>query len=171
MRRYDLIVTVETTTTGPTKGSVARSRADAAGDEAKTEAWVRMRQLTHASEVMGQLHGLAAEVGIIPGAAKAVQFLSVDEPTSMRNLATRLRCDNSYVTTIVDSLEDAGVAVREQHPTDRRIKVIVLTEAGKKYAERVNDVLGTPPPAFGSLSAEESVTLRDLLRKLTPSGS
>ena len=94
----------------------------------------RSRELTHNPQVLEKLHALADEAGIIPGAAKALRFLSGPEPVPMRRLAQDLHCDNSYITTIVDSLEVAGVARREAHPTDRRIKVIVLTDAGRRLA-------------------------------------
>ena len=131
-----------------------------------TEAWEQMRELTHDPQVMGRLHTLAEGAGIIPGAAKALQFLSGPEPMAMRSLAANLRCDNSYVTTIVDSLEEAGIANRQAHSSDRRIKVIVLTEAGMDLARKAREILGTPPPAFDRLSPEETVELRDLMRKL-----
>jgi DNA-binding MarR family transcriptional regulator len=59
------------------------------------------------------------------------------------------------------------VAQRRAHATDRRIKVVVLTEAGVALAARVAQIMGTPPPSFATLSAEETDTLRDLLRKLS----
>jgi DNA-binding MarR family transcriptional regulator len=126
-----------------------------------------MRELTHDPEVLGAVHALAAEAGIIPGAAKALKYLSATEPTPMRQLAANLRCDTSYITTIVDNLEEQGVARRQAHATDRRIKVVVLTPAGQELAAKVAEVMGTPPPAFKALDAEESVVLRDLIRKLS----
>jgi DNA-binding MarR family transcriptional regulator len=109
---------------------------------------------------------VAADAGIIPGAAKALKYLSSSAPTPMRQLAASLHCDTSYITTIVDNLEGAGVARRVAHATDRRIKMVVLTEAGQALAEKVADVLGTPPPAFDALDADETATLSELLRKL-----
>jgi DNA-binding MarR family transcriptional regulator len=132
-----------------------------------SEAWERMRELTHDPQVLGRVHELAAEVGVIPGAAKALKYLSTTEPTPMRQLAAYLRCDSSYITTIVDNLEEAGVAHRQAHSTDRRIKVVVLTEKGQALAQRVAEVMATPPPAFDALSADETATLRDLVRKLS----
>jgi DNA-binding MarR family transcriptional regulator len=126
-----------------------------------------MRELTHDPEVLGSVHALAAQAGIIPGAAKALKYLSATEPTPMRQLAANLRCDTSYITTIVDNLEEQGVARRQAHATDRRIKVVVLTPAGKELADKLALVMGTPPPAFNALDAEESVVLRDLIRKLS----
>jgi DNA-binding MarR family transcriptional regulator len=131
------------------------------------EVWKRMRELTHDPAVIGKIHDLADEAGIIPGAAKALQFLSATEQIPMRRLATDLRCDNSYVTTIVDNLEEAGVARRETHPTDRRIKMIVLTDLGRQLAERAHELLGTPPPAFDVLDATEMANLGELMRKLS----
>jgi DNA-binding MarR family transcriptional regulator len=126
-----------------------------------------MRELTHDPLTLGKLHALAEEAGIIPGAAKALKFLYGTEPVPMRRLAADLHCDNSYITTIVDSMEQAGVARREAHPTDRRIKVIVLTEEGRRLAALALEVIGTPPPAFDALTSSETEALRDLMRKLT----
>jgi DNA-binding MarR family transcriptional regulator len=146
--------------------SEAQGPADAKRADTAREAWELMRELTHNPQVLEKLHAVAEEAGIIPGAAKALKFLSGPEPVPMRRLAADLHCDNSYITTIVDSLEEAGVARREAHPTDRRIKVIVLTDAGRRLAELARQSLGTPPRAFDALSASETSTLRDLMRKL-----
>jgi DNA-binding MarR family transcriptional regulator len=143
----------------------------AATNEVAVEAWTSMRNLTHDPALLDQLHALSVGAGIIPGASRALSFLLSDQPISMRQLAANLRCDNSYVTTIVDNLEDAGIAKREAHPTDRRIKVIVLTDAGKALAERAISIVRTPPPSFATLSERETVTLRDLMRKLGAASS
>ncbi len=143
------------------------SARDTTGADPAREAWEKMRELTHDPQVLGSVHALAAEAGIIPGAAKALKYLSATEPTPMRQLAANLRCDTSYITTIVDNLEEQGVARRQAHATDRRIKVVVLTPAGQALADKVAEVMGTPPPAFDALDPEESVLLRDLVRKLS----
>jgi DNA-binding MarR family transcriptional regulator len=140
------------------------------GTDPAREAWERMRDLTHDPQVLGTVHAIAAEAGIIPGAAKALKYLSATKPTPMRQLAANLRCDTSYITTIVDNLEEQGVARRQAHATDRRIKVVVLTPAGQILADRVARVIGTPPPVFAALDAGEMVVLRDLVRKLTADG-
>ncbi|MGH9016149.1 MAG: MarR family winged helix-turn-helix transcriptional regulator [Acidimicrobiales bacterium] len=147
-------------------GSDAPDRDQSVSGDPAREAWERMRDLTHSPEVLGRAHEAAGEAGIIPGAAKALKYLSATVPTPMRQLAAQLRCDTSYITTIVDNLEEAGVARREAHATDRRIKVVVLTERGREVADRVAQIMGTPPPTFAALDAAETLALRDLLRKL-----
>ncbi|MFJ2956395.1 MarR family transcriptional regulator [Streptomyces sp. NPDC087270] len=58
----------------------------------------------------------------------------------------RLGCDNSYVTLLVGALEQRGLAVRQQHPTDRRIKVIVLTGKGRELTKRAQLPFGVSQP-------------------------
>lgn len=72
----------------------------------------------------------------------------------------RLGCDNSYVTPLVDALEKRGLAVRQPHPTDRRIKVIVLTGQGLELAKRVQLADTTPPAAFSAPVAGPGPALR-----------
>jgi DNA-binding MarR family transcriptional regulator len=85
----------------------------------------------------------------------------------MRELAGALRCDNSYVTSVVDGLEQRGLARRRPHPTDRRIKVIELTEQGAALAIRVRTVLDEPPASFAGLSEEDATVLLGLIRMVS----
>jgi DNA-binding MarR family transcriptional regulator len=55
---------------------------------------------------------------------------------------------------------------RRPHPTDRRVKTIVLTAEGRARRDHALELLSEPPSAFGSLSAAEQRQLRDLLAKL-----
>src|ERR1700742_1932114 len=99
-------------------------------EDAAGQAWRLMRDLTHHPDVLRRTHVLADGVGLTPAVTKALAHLSPDHPTPMRELASALRCDNSYVTAVVDSLEERGLAGRRPHPTDRRIKVIEVTPQG-----------------------------------------
>jgi DNA-binding MarR family transcriptional regulator len=86
----------------------------------------------------------------------------------LRQPAKRVGCDNSYVTAMVDAPEQRGLAVRQQHPTDRRIKVIVLTDKGRELTRRAQLADTTPPGSFANLGPSEIIAVRDLLRKLGP---
>jgi DNA-binding MarR family transcriptional regulator len=65
------------------------------------------------------------------------------------------------------------LARREPAPYDRRVKIIVLTDEGRKLGQEIDAVLSVPPAAFKALSAAELRELRDLLDKIlaaSPSG-
>ena len=140
---------------------------DRPGDPA-AEAWQRIRAISHNPTAMAAFHQIGQETGLPLAPLRALLVLPLDDPIPMRQLAKRLGCDNSYVTSLVDALEQRGLAVREQHPTDRRIKVIVLTDKGRELTQRAQLADTTPPESFAGLSPTEITTLRDLLRKLSP---
>jgi DNA-binding MarR family transcriptional regulator len=135
-------------------------------ESSRREAWRRMRDLAHLPEHLDRVHAILAEAGLRPGVGKALVYIPLDGPIPMRDLAAALRCDNSYVTSVVDSLEEHGIAERRP-PYDRRIKVVWLTEEGVLVAKRVREALAEPPPAFERLTTGEANQLRNLLRKLT----
>ena len=137
-----------------------------ADEEPATEAWRRIRAISHDPVAMAVCHQVTQETGLPLAPVRALLVLPLDEALSMRQLARRLGCDNSYVTPLVDALEKRGLAVRQPHPTDRRIKVIVLTEQGLELARRVQLADTTPPAAFAALTDSEVATLCHLLRKV-----
>jgi DNA-binding MarR family transcriptional regulator len=140
---------------------------DRAADPA-AEAWRRIRSISHDPKAMAAFHQLTQETGLPLAPLRALLVLPLDEPISMRQLARRLGCDNSYVTPLVDTLEGRGLLVRQPHPTDRRIKFIVLTEEGRALTSRAQLADTTPPASFSRLTKTEVRTLRDLLRRLDP---
>jgi DNA-binding MarR family transcriptional regulator len=84
----------------------------------------------------------------------------------MGDLAEHWGCDASYVTALADGLEERGLVERRPHPTDRRVKTIVLTSEGRARRDRALELLSEPPSAFASLDRTELRQLRDLLGKL-----
>jgi DNA-binding MarR family transcriptional regulator len=92
--------------------------------------------------------------------------LSKEDGVSMGEMARGIGCDPSYITALVDDLDERGLARREPAPYDRRVKIIVLTDAGRALAQEINDVLSVPPAAFSALSAGELRQLCDLLDKV-----
>lgn len=90
----------------------------------------------------------------------------VDGPMRMRDIADRMVCDASYVTAIVDRLEQAGLAVRQASSTDRRVKEIALTPAGKRAATAIQDEMSAPPAVLRQLSITDRATLARILGTL-----
>ena len=119
-------------------------------------------------EQRSRMLSAAQEFGLAPQQGFAMLRLKTDEPTTMSELAQALRCDNSNVTGIADRLEAAGLAERRAHPSDRRVKTLVLTERGAVVRGLYQDRLGHTPPTFETMSDEDAMTLVEILQRATP---
>lgn len=106
---------------------------------------------------------IQGEYGLRPPMVFAMKEL--DTPKPMGRIAEVLQCDNSAVTWITDRLEERGLVERRADPKDRRVKLLALTDEGRRVRDEVDARLAVPPPEIASLSAAEQRTLRDLLRK------
>jgi DNA-binding MarR family transcriptional regulator len=89
-----------------------------------------------------------------------------DGPLAMKDLGKRMHCDPSFVTGIADMMEKRGLAVRESDPADRRVKRLVLTEAGLQLKQRMELQMRDAMPWRGRLTHAERVTLLGLIRKM-----
>jgi MarR family transcriptional regulator, organic hydroperoxide resistance regulator len=105
----------------------------------------------------------ASELNLHP--AQAGALMQLDSPLPMSELASRLACDSSNVTGLVDRLEAGGLVARQPSSEDRRVKHVVLTEAGQAMRQRMLDQIGQAPDGFGRLAPGEQRVLRDLLRR------
>jgi DNA-binding MarR family transcriptional regulator len=96
-----------------------------------------------------------------PAQAQALSVL--EGPVPMRELASRLACDASNVTGIVDGLEGRGLVERRPDPRDRRVKQLVLTPEGKRRRAALDADLDRVAAKVFDLPEEEQRTLRELL--------
>lgn len=121
-----------------------------------------------ASELIGLIirrgDQLAQKLGIPGPFMKALHVM--DCPMAMKELGKRLHCDPSFVTLVADMLEKRGLARREPHPADRRVKNLVLTEDGLGLKRRVEAEVAARMPWNRGLSEEERVQLLALIRKM-----
>src|SRR6266542_2151468 len=138
---------------------------------AAEEAWRLLQELLIQGEMPARMRQACEAIGAPPSSVKAILHLSPDEPVAMRDLAEHWGCDASYITELVDGLESNGLARREPHPTDRRVRTVVLTEKGAEVRERVQQVMWRVPEAFSVLTGAEQRQLRDLARKLAGANS
>lgn len=101
----------------------------------------------------------------LPGpCAKALR--AIDGAVAMKDLGARMHCDASFVTAVADMLEDRGLARREVDREDRRIKNLVLTDAGTALRARIRTEIFDDVPGIRRLDASERETLLGLLRKM-----
>jgi DNA-binding MarR family transcriptional regulator len=98
-------------------------------------------------------------------APQVIALRELSEPITARELATRMSCEASNATFILDRLEEQGLIERRPHPTDRRAKQIVLTPAGQRHRAGALELLDSQSP-LAALSKREQESLRDLLRTL-----
>ena len=77
-------------------------------------------------------HDACEAVDISPPQLKALMSMHTGDALPMRAIAEMLRCDASWVTGIVDGLEERGYVERQAHPKDRRVKVVTITTLGEK---------------------------------------
>ncbi len=134
--------------------------------KASREAWRAMHQLMFGDRGHAGIEQVAAASNMTPGLMRTLFLLQPGDGVPMRDLADHWRCDASYVTSLADDLEQRGLAERRPHPTDRRVKMIVITDAGVAAKERAFELLFQPPASFGALTPTEQRRLRDLLRKV-----
>jgi DNA-binding MarR family transcriptional regulator len=143
---------------------------DPPGDEKAAllrAAWTSASELFFSQEMHDRFHQAAAQAGVPhPGALKALLGLDQAAPRSMRSLADEMRCDASYVTNLVDSLEALGYVERRVSPLDRRVKQVHLTDAGVAAQVAARQVITSPPRALERLSVAEARTLVRLLAKV-----
>ena len=113
----------------------------------------------------GHVRRIADQVNLTPSQVIALRELS--EPITARELATRMACEASNATFVVDRLEEQGLVRRQPHPTDRRAKQIMLTPTGETRRAEVLDHLSARSP-LSQLTPVQQESLQDLLQALVP---
>jgi DNA-binding MarR family transcriptional regulator len=154
-----------TATAAPEAGLVPDAVEESVSADGR-RAWRALYELQLHGENHSRFPRACAEHDLAPSAGKALLLLSETRPTAMRELAAAFACDASYITAVVDALEQRGLAVRRPHPTDRRVRTVVLTPRGSEVEAQLMERLGQPPAAVGALSPDEQRQLADLLEKV-----
>ncbi|GFN23738.1 MarR family winged helix-turn-helix transcriptional regulator [Thermanaeromonas sp. C210] len=83
---------------------------------------------------------------------KLIALLYCGGPATPSELSRKLDLEKGGVTTLLDSLEKAGLVARREAPADRRKQIVVLTPQGKMHMEKV--------------MAEHQEILSNILKKL-----
>lgn len=98
--------------------------------------------------------------------AQAMTLRLLDDPLSQREVAETIGCDPSYVTGIVDRLEELDAVRRVVDPDDRRVKRLVVTDAGRALRDRVEADMFAHAPMTAGLDQDQVAALHDLLGKV-----
>jgi MarR family transcriptional regulator, organic hydroperoxide resistance regulator len=140
----------------------ARSAPDHRADQQSSEVADCFFELI--GNIIGQAEQLAHRLSIPAPFIKALHTLEC--PMAMKELGKRMHCDPSFVTLLADMLEKRGLARREPHPADRRVKNIVLTSEGEALKERVEAEITARMPWNRALNESERAQLLALIRKM-----
>lgn len=96
---------------------------------------------------------------LTPATAQALWALDPTEPPpSMKAVAERLFCNAPNLTFVADQLVARGLVERAVDPSDRRSRVLVLTEEGVRVRGEVMRATLERSP-FGNLDEEQLATL------------
>jgi MarR family transcriptional regulator, organic hydroperoxide resistance regulator len=114
--------------------------------------------------VIGHGEQLAQKLSIPAPFIKALH--TMDCPMAMKDLGKRMHCDPSFVTLVADMLEKRGLARREPHPADRRVKNLVLTDEGVGLKHKLEAEISARMPWNRVLNDDERCQFLGLLRKM-----
>jgi len=114
-----------------------------------------------------------AEAGTTPREL-SVLAAAAPVPRPQLGLAVVVGLDKTTMVTTVDALERRGLVRREQHPDDRRIRLVAVTPEGRRLVERANAVAEqVQHQVLAAVPEEDRDRLVPLLRALVaaaPSG-
>jgi DNA-binding MarR family transcriptional regulator len=116
--------------------------------------------IKHHWSVIAEQHGMSlAQLHIV--------WLLMNGPAPMVQLSNLMVCDASYITGLVDRLEQLKLVERREDPSDRRVKLIALTRSGRQLRDDVyRSVMGLQAQLFAHLSDAERIEFTRLLRKI-----
>jgi MarR family transcriptional regulator, lower aerobic nicotinate degradation pathway regulator len=103
----------------------------------------------------GRLYGVLSTVGRLG-------------PSTQTQLVAETGADKSAMMRTVDELEGRGLVERQPVAGDRRIRMIVLTDAGRACLAEADGVArAVAGRLFGDMTAAELTALRDALQKFS----
>ena len=82
---------------------------------------------------------------------------------TVKEVAQAATIDAPAATVAVNDLEDRGLVVRETDPTNRRCKVVSLTDAGRAMVREIDAVDDPAPDALAALDDAELKALKAIL--------
>lgn len=106
-------------------------------------------------------------LGLRPPHFGVITLIAADPGMTQQELVGRSMIDPSSMVSILDELEERGIAERRPFPEDRRKHSVHLTRRGKATLAKAREVaISVADDAFAPLDAREREALQVLLRKL-----
>ncbi|WP_189240809.1 MarR family winged helix-turn-helix transcriptional regulator [Planomonospora parontospora] len=123
--------------------------------------------LDHAGHVLRtRMAAALAEIGLT-ARMHCVLVHALQEERTQIQLAELGDMDKTTMVVTVDALEKAGLAERRPSSTDRRARIIVVTEKGAEAARRSQEIVdGVHRDALAALPEEEAEALVRAMNRL-----
>lgn len=109
----------------------------------------------------------SAEIGVTAGEARVLAHMSVCQAMRQHHLADKLGLAAMSVTAFLDKLETAGLIQRSPDPSDRRAKIVTLTDAALPILKQIH-LAGkrATEAAFTDVTADEFEVFKSVCHKL-----
>ena len=105
------------------------------------------------------------EIG--PGQGRIIFALWHEDGIPISELAKRTALGKSTLTDLLDRLVDAGLLVRENHSSDRRVTLIRLTDSARKMQDKYEQVSKEMTDLFyQEFASDEIVNFEAYLHRL-----
>lgn len=129
------------------------------------ETWRGLRSLV--TDRLDDYRRLVVEATGLPfSRARALRRLTAG-PLTHSELAEALMVDRPAGTVAVDDLCARGLVERRPHPTDRRRKLVALTDEGRRLADLVASIVPPPPPGWQEVPPEDLAALRRIVHTVS----
>lgn len=130
----------------------------------RTGFYLRVAQI----KIFKHFESLLGELGVSPAIFSAMEILDLNPGITQTKLAKAIHLDHSSMVPLLDKLADRGLILRQTSTTDRRNKMVYLTDAGRELhaqaAAKVDEHESLTTQAV--LTPAERQTLIQLLGKL-----
>jgi DNA-binding MarR family transcriptional regulator len=111
--------------------------------------------------------GRAADAPITGASLVALRIIARTDPATTSHVARRLGLDLSTASRQIRPLEHAGLVARTPDPTDRRVALLSLTDAGSAVLTGIDDVICDAfAGALADWSEPDRAALAVLVRRL-----
>lgn len=108
-----------------------------------------------------------SELGLTPVQYAAMQAVAQQPLMDQRSLARTIGFDTSTIGGVVDRLEARGWLLRQASPSDRRVRLLTLTDAGQRLlAEVLPGVLRAQERILAPLPARDRPRFMAMLSTL-----
>lgn len=106
-------------------------------------------------------------LGLTAGEARTLAHVNNNPGLRQAALAERMNVEPMTLVGYLDRLESLGLVAREPDPSDRRAKIVRLTDKAEPFLLQIMDAAAKArAEALVGFSAAEQARLRDLLERL-----